>query len=200
MDFQILRVGDFGLIEAGRGKARQRIERATLQQLGQRALQRHLEARMRAEAGEAALVLRVQQGHVHHRIAAAERGVLHQDAEARLAQAADAGGDVRIAGDHGFGHVGQAQAFLDDAELDVAFEDFGQRLGARLLQRVAGRHAVADVEVADEVDREIHGFAVAQPLVGDGADAAFGVAGIEVDQLIGAHAVRPGCSGRAVRA
>jgi hypothetical protein len=36
----------------------------------------------------------------------------------------------------------------------VAFEDFRQRLGACLGLRVAGRHAVADVEVADDIDRE----------------------------------------------
>ena len=131
---------------------------------------------------------RVQQGHVHHRIFAAERGVLDQDAEARRAQGADAGRDARIAGDHFLRHVRQAQAFADDAELDVALENFRQRLGARLGRRVAGRHAVADVQVADDVDREPDAGAVALAHVGQGADAAFGVAGIEVDQRVGVDA------------
>jgi hypothetical protein len=138
-----------------------------------------------AEAGEAALVAGVQQGDVHHRVFAAERGILDQDAEAGVAQAADAGGDARVAGDDMLRHVRQAESFADDAELDVALEDFRQGLGARLHLGVAGRHAVADVEVADDVDREPDRRAVAQALVGQGADAAFGVAGVEVDQRAG---------------
>ena len=41
---------------------------------------------MGAEAGEAALVLGMQQGDVHHRVAAAERGIPYQDAVAGGAQ------------------------------------------------------------------------------------------------------------------
>ena len=129
----------------------------------------------------------MQQGDVHHRIFAAERGVLHQNAEARLAQAANAGGDARVAVDDPLRHIGQADAVADDLELDVALENFRQGLGARLFQGVAGRHAVADVDIADHVDREQCGLAIAQAGVGNGANAALGIAGIEVDQLIGAH-------------
>ena len=111
---------------------------------------------MGTEAGEAALVFRVQQGDVHHRVFAAERGVLDQDTESGFAQATDAGGNARIAGDDLFRHVGQAKPFADDAELDVALEDFRQGLGARLHLGIAGRHAVADIQVADDVDREPH--------------------------------------------
>jgi hypothetical protein len=70
----------------------------------------------------------------------------------------------------------------------VALEDFRQGLGARLGRGVAGGHAVADVEVGDDVDREMHLGIVPQPPVGDGADAAFGVAGVEVHQGVGVEA------------
>ena len=188
VDFDIRRAGDFLEVEAGRRKAVERFEGAALQQFGQRPFERDLETRVGAEAGENALVVRVEHGHAHHRVVAAERGVLDQDAEAGVAQALDAGGDRRVAGDDFFRHVGQAEAFGDDLELDVAFEDFRQRLGARLGRRVAGRHAVADIEVADDVDREEDLGAVALADVGNGADAALVVAGIDVDQCFGRDA------------
>ena len=58
VNFQVLRIGDFFQVEARLGEAAQRIQRAALQQFGERAFQRDFEARMRAEAGEAALVVR----------------------------------------------------------------------------------------------------------------------------------------------
>jgi hypothetical protein len=188
VDFDVRRAGDFVEIEAGRREAVERFEGAALQQFGQGALKGDFEARMRAEAGEDALVVRVEHGHAHHRVVAAERGVLDQDAEAGVAQALDAGGDGRVAGDDVFRDVRQAQAFGDDLELDVAFEDFRQRLGACLGLRVAGRHAVADVQVADDVDREEDLGAVALAHVGNGADAALVVAGVHVDQRFGRDA------------
>ena len=127
----------------------------------------------------------MQQRDIHHRVFAAQRSILDQDAEARLAQPPDAGFDARIAGDHLFRHVRQAQPFADDAELDVALEDFRQGLGARLHLGVAGRHAVADIQIADDVDREPDGGAITLAHVGQGADTALGIAGIEVHQRIG---------------
>ena len=126
VNFDIGRTGDFFQIQARGGEAPQRVERPALQQFGQCALQGNLETRVGTKAGEATLVLRVQQGHVHHRVLAAQRGVLDQDAEAGRAQRGNAGGNARVAGDHGLGHVGQADAFADDAALDVALENFGQ--------------------------------------------------------------------------
>ena len=76
-------------------------------------------------------------------------------------KAADACLDARIAGDHLIRHFRQAQPFADDAEFDVALENFRQRLGARFGGGVARRHAVADVQVADDVDREPDADAVA---------------------------------------
>ena len=188
VDLQVLRAGDLVEIEARLGEAAQRIQRAALQELGERALERDFEARMGAEAGEAALVLRVEQGDVHHRIPAAQRGVLHPDAKAGGTQPGDTGGDVRIARDDVVRHVGQAQAFGDDAVLDVTLENLRQRLRLRLVRTVAGRHAVADVEVGDDVDGEIHRRSVALAHIGDGADAALDIARVEVDQLRGRDA------------
>ena len=87
VDFDVRRAGDFVEVEAGRRKAVERFEGAALQQFGQRPFEGDFEARMGAEAGEDALVVRVEHGHAHHRVVAAERGVLDQDAEAGVAQA-----------------------------------------------------------------------------------------------------------------
>ena len=155
-----------------------------MQQFGQGAFEGDFKARVGAEAGENALVLRVEHGHAHDRVLTAERGILDQYAEAGVAQALDAGGDGRVAGNDFFRYVGQAKAFGDDLELDVAFEDFRQRLGAGLGLRVAGRHAVADVEVADDVDRHEDLGAVTLAHVGNGANATVEVAGVDIDQRL----------------
>ncbi len=55
-------------------------------------------------------------------------------------------------------------------------------MAARFHHRIAGRHAVADVQVADNIDRNESLGTVAQTGVGQGADATRHVAGIEVDQ------------------
>lgn len=64
----------------------------------------------------------------------------------------DTGGDAGIAGDDSIRHFGQADPSADNTELDMALDDFGERLGARALGlAIACRHAVADVEVGDNV-------------------------------------------------
>ena len=70
----------------------------------------------------------------------------------------------------------------------MAFEDFRQRLGTGFGLRIAGRHAVADVEVADDIDRDEDLGAVALTYVGNGADAALVMAGVHVDQRFGRDA------------
>ena len=182
MDLEIGHRRDFLHVETGFRKAFQRFQRPPLQQFGQRPFQSDLEARMGTEAGEHTLVLRMDQGHVHDRIAAAERGVAHDDAEAFGAQSLDASGDAGIPRDHLVRHFWQAQAFGDDAVLDGALEDLRQRLAARFHHGVPGGHAVAHIEVADDVDRYPGLRAITQPRVRQSADAAFDIAGIEVDQ------------------
>ena len=46
---------------------------------------------------------------------------------------------------------------------------------------IAGRHAIAHIEVADDVDRDEGGGVVLQTFVGQGADAARYVAGVEIE-------------------
>ena len=124
----------------------------------------------------------MQQRDVHDRVAPAERRIAHEYAKACFAQALNARGDTGITGDHVIRDFGQAQAFADNAALDVALEDFGQRLAACLHQRIAGGHAVAHVEIADDVDRDPGLRCVAQARVGQCADAAIDIAGVQVDQ------------------
>ena len=70
-------------------------------------------------------------------------------------------------------HFRPADAFSDAIVLDVTLEDLGKALYARLVLRVTGRHAVAYIDVADDVDRKPDGLAVAQTMVRAGADTAF---------------------------
>ena len=109
---------------------------------------------MRTKTGEATLVFRVQQGDAHHRIFTAQRRIFHQDAIARRAQTLDACRDAWVTRDDFFWHIGQTDAVTDDAVLDIAFIDLGECLRARLLQRIASGHAVAHVQIADEIDGE----------------------------------------------
>ena len=67
----------------------------------------------------------------------------------------------------------------------MTLDDFGKRLRTRLDQRIARRHAVADVQVADDVDREPDGALVAEAGEGQGADAAFDIARVVVDEHFG---------------
>ena len=182
MDFKVRSELDFLHVKTGFRKTAQRIQRTSLQQFGQRAFQRDLESRMRAEAGKHALILRMQQRHVHHRITATQRGVAHQDAKTCRTQTLDAGSNARVTRDHFFRHLGQTQAFANDAIFDVALENFRQRLGARFHRRVAGRHAVADVQIADDVDWNPGFGTVVQAFVRQRADTPLHVAGIEIDQ------------------
>ena len=138
MDFNIRGAGDFIEIEARRREAIKRGQSATLQQFGQGALEGDFKAWMRTETGKNALVVRIEHGHGHHRVFAAERGVLDQNAETGRAQAGNAGCDGRVTGDDFIRHVWQAEAFADYLEFDVAFENFGQRLSACFSLRVAG--------------------------------------------------------------
>ena len=67
----------------------------------------------------------------------------------------------------------------------MALDDFRERLCARLGECVARRHAVAHVQVPDHVDREPDGALVVEAGEGQGADAAFDVARVVVDEHFG---------------
>ena len=72
MNFQVRRAGNFFQVETGLMETFERVERAALQQFGQRAFERNFKARMRAETGKATLITWVQQGHIHDRVAPAQ--------------------------------------------------------------------------------------------------------------------------------
>ena len=183
MNLDIRRAGRLLQIKARRRKARQRIQRPALQQLGQGALQGHLKTRMRAKTGKATLVFGMQQGHVHDRVLPAQRCVFDQDAKSGGAQGGDTGRDARVSLKHRFRHIGQADALADDLAFDVALKNLRQRLGARLGCGIACRHAVAHIQVAHDVDRNIGCRAVALAGVRHGANAPPFVARIELDQV-----------------
>ena len=185
MGFDVAGTGDFVLIEGGFRETAQRVEGAALQEFGQRPFQGNGTARMCAKAGVTALVVRVEQGDADHREAAAERSILDPHAESGSAQGGQSGDDLWAAGNDLVRHLGQAQPFAQDAEFHVAFDNFGERLRLRFCGRIAGGEAVADVKIAEDVEWEPDLFAVAQAREGQGADAAFGVAGVEIDQQFG---------------
>ncbi len=188
MDFNVGGAGHFFEVKTRHRETAQRIQRAALQQFGQGALQRNLKAGMGTKAGKATLVFRIEQGDVHHRVLATQGGVFHQNTKTGVAQGVDASGNAGVAGNHGFWHVGQANAFTDDAAFDVTLENLRQGLRAGLGLGVAGRHAVAHIQITDDVDREIGHHAVAFAHIGNGADAALGVAGVEFHQAAGVDA------------
>ena len=182
MDFKVRGERDLLHVEPGFREAFERLQRPSLQEFGQCPFERDLEARVGAEARKAPLVLRVQQGHVHDRVAPAEGCVAHEDAEPGLAQSLDTGSDAGVARDYVVRHLRQAEAFADDAVLDMALEYFRQRLAAGFHHRVAGRHAITHIQVADDVHREPGLGAVMQARVGQGADAPADVARVQVDE------------------
>ena len=180
---EVVRLGH-GL--TGEGRLRQVVqafETAALQQLGQAAFQRHFQARVRAERGEHAAGARVHQGHAHHRELTAQRRILDQHREALLFQALDAGEDARVFLQHFLRHIRQGHFAFEDFALDRALEDFRQALHLRFGEGVAGAHAVAEVEVFDQVGREVHHFIVRLAHKRQRADATLGVAGVGVVQV-----------------
>jgi len=184
---EVVRLGDCSGFEGGRGQVVEAFEAAPLQQFGQTALERHLQARVGAERGEHATRARVHQGHAHHRIDPAQRCILHQHGKALPLQLLDAGHDPRVLGQYFRRHVGQRDLALDDLALHCALEDLRQALHLRLGKRVAGAHAIAEEKVVGEIGGEIHHFAVGLADIGQGADAALDVARVGVVKVRGAQ-------------
>ena len=178
VNFQILGIGNLFAVKAGGGKACQPINRPTLQQLGQGALQGHFKAGMRPKTSKTALVFGMQQGDVDDRILPPQRGIFDQNAITRRPQPCNPCGNVGIAVNHGLWHIRQTNAVTDNAEFNIALKNFGKGLGTGFHQGIARRHAVADIQVANHINGEQHGLLVTQPLVRDGANAPFGITGI----------------------
>ena len=66
----------------------------------------------------------------------------------------------------------------------MSLDDFGKRLSTCLGQRIARRHAVAYIEVADNVDREPDTRSVALADEGQGTDAAINIPGIVFNEYV----------------
>ena len=64
----------------------------------------------------------------------------------------------------------------------MPLKNFSQSLRAGFGLRIAGRHAVADIKVANYIDWKIDRFAVALPNVRNRTNATCRISGIEIDQ------------------
>ena len=157
---EVVRLGHRVTFERRLRQIVQAFETAALEQFSQAAFQCHFQARVRAERGKHTAGTRVHQGHAHHRELAAQRGILDQHREALGFQPLDPGQNTRVLGQHVSRHIRQGEFTFDDFTLDRPLEDLRQALHLGFGQGVAGAHAVAQVQVFDQVGREIHHLAV----------------------------------------
>src|SRR5690606_12905760 len=115
---------------------------------------------MRTERSENAAGTWVHQGDAHHRKLPAQRSVLDQYREALLFQPLDSGQKSWIFRQHFMGPVRHRDFAFDDLALDRTLEYLRQTLHLRFGQGIARRHAIAEVEVFDQVGGEIDHLAV----------------------------------------
>ncbi|EKD35611.1 MAG: hypothetical protein ACD_75C01844G0001 [uncultured bacterium] len=86
---------------------------------------------------------------------------------------------------HRLRNIGQAHALADNDIFDVPFDDLGDSLGAAFRRGIAGGHTVADVEIVEQADREIDGFAaLGEAAEGQGADSPSGRFGVVVAEMV----------------
>ncbi len=156
------------------------LETTPLQQLGDGALEGHFEARVGTEGGKAGTIAGVEQHHADDRITAAQWGIEAVDGEAFGLKGGDGGLDPWVTGDHLSRDLRQADGLGDDLVLHVTLEHLGERLGAGLCLGVAGTHAVGDIEVADDVHRDVDGLMVGLALERQGDDTALLVARLQI--------------------
>ncbi len=161
----------------------QAFKAAALQQFGEAAFQRHFQAWVRAERGEYAAGAWVHQRHAHHREFTAQGRILHQYRKALGFQALDTGQDTGEFRQHFLRYIRQREFTFDDFAFYRAFEDFRQALHLRFSQGVTGTHAVAEVQVLDQVGREIHHLAIGLAHERQRNNAAFFVAGVGVIEV-----------------
>ena len=176
----------FGHRVAFEGRLRQVVEAfetAALQQFSEAAFQRHFQARVRAKRGKHTTGTRVHQGHAHHREFTAQRGILDQHREALGFQPLDTGQNTRVLGQYFSRHIRQGEFAFDDFALDRPLEDLRQALHLGFGQGVAGAHAVAQVQVFDQVGREIHHLAVRLAHKRQRDNPALFIAGVGVEQV-----------------
>ena len=180
---EVVRLGDRLAFEGRLRQVVQAFEATALQQLGEAAFQRHFQAGVRAERSEHAAGTRVHQGHAHHREFTAQGRILDQHRKALGFQAFDTRQDARVLGQHFGGYVRQRKFAFDDFALHRPLENLRQALHLGFGQGVAGAHAVAQVEVFDQVGREIHHLAIGLTHERQRDNATGFVAGVGVEQV-----------------
>ena len=98
-------------------------------------------------------------------------------------QAFDARQDAGVLQQHVVRYIRQGDFASQNVSLDRAFKYFRQALHLRFGQRIACAHAVADIEVFDEVGREIHLLAVRVAHIRQRTDAALHIARVGVVEM-----------------
>gem|GEM_PF-4241787 len=172
MGLQVGVFSHFFVIEGWRGKHVEIFQAAALQQLGNGTLQRHAEVRVCTEGGEAGAVRRVEQHHADNRVLTAQGAVIGKDWETFGFQFGNGLYHARVAGQHVSRDLRQADGFRNNAVFDVALKHLGQALNTRFVAGVTGGHAVGDIQVADDVHRDIDGLLVRLTGKRQGADTA----------------------------
>ena len=180
---------DFFVIEGWWRKDIEIFQATALQQLGDGTFESDAEVRMRAERGEAGSVGRVKQHHADNRVFAAQRAIVSKDRETFGFQLIDGLHHTWITRHDLCRNFWQADALSDDAVFNVTLEDFRQCLNARFVRRVACGHPVRDIQVADDIHRDIDGFAIGLAGERQAANAAFVVARLQIDQHAGGQLI-----------
>ncbi|GDV17136.1 hypothetical protein BvCmsSINP049_03729 [Escherichia coli] len=153
-------LSDFFIIEGWRSKHIQIFQATTLQQLGHGTFQCYAKIRMRTERGKAGTVSRIEQYHANHRILAAKRTVISEDWETLRFQRFDGFNYCWVTRQHVCRDLWQADAFSNNAVFHVAFENFRQSLNACFVAGITCGHTVGDVQVTNDIHRNINGLIV----------------------------------------
>ena len=173
---------DFFIIEGWRSKHIQIFQATTLQQLGHGTFQCYAKIRMRTERGKAGTVSRIEQYHANHRILAAKRTIISKDWETFCFQRFDGFNHRWVTRQHVCRDFRQADAFSNNAVFHVAFENFGQPLNACFVAGIASGHTVRNVQVTNDIHRNINGLIVGLARKRQTANTTIFVTGLQVNQ------------------
>ena len=172
----------FLIVEGRWGEDIKILQTTALQQFSDGTLQRHAEIRVCAEGSEAGTVGWVEQDNANHRILAAQRAIIGKNWETFSFQCGDGLHHCRIAR-HDFGRdFRQADAFRNNAVLHMTLKDFRQALNARFVRRVTRGHAVRNIQVADNIHRNIDSLVIRLTGKRQAADATFFITRLQIDK------------------
>ena len=140
---------------------------------------------MCAERGETGAVSRVKQYDADNRIFAAERTIICENREAFGLQLIDRFYYARIPRHHLRRDLRQADALGDNAVLNMAFKHFRKPLNAGFVAGVARGHPVRNVQVADDIHRNIDRFTIRLTGERQATDAALVITRLQIHQHAG---------------